>query len=266
MRTGMVARRVRRVAGVIAARGPRALLVTITVLVVHSVVGADSVEATARAAATIERRLDDLKAAPDDATREYVILGIATELRAAADEEPDVAARAQWLTRRREELVTSVAGALDRNADAARPLVERAEERLRNRRRIRLLDGLLCKCPNEKWTRSLSGCWEPCRDAQVMWVDEWLALGHSDAEVIANMVERVGTPHVVRVERSWVSKWTPYFIFAAAGAFVVGTLAFLVRRGRSAVTTAPASSGAANDGADSALDARLEAELRQLED
>jgi cytochrome c-type biogenesis protein CcmH/NrfF len=172
-------------------------------------------------------------------------------------------------------LATKLTDALDDDAKIAPKLIETAVERVRLRREQYLFDNLLCDCSNEGWTRSLNHCWEPCRERQRGWVRGWLAEGFTNDEILDLMVEKVGTEKVLAGERSWLTRVVPYMIFGA-GVLILIVLLRAARRGgrdewsatkdrRDATESSPENAGA-TVATDVEMEARLEAELENLED
>jgi cytochrome c-type biogenesis protein CcmH/NrfF len=178
------------------------------------------------------------------------------------------AARASLVTR----LAVTLAGGGTLGGESGRAEAERlvalAQEKTRALRRQRLLDSFLCKCPEEDWTRTVAGCWQPCANEQKAWVDAWIDEGYTDDEIAERMVEAAGTDKVLVVPRSWLSSLTPYWILAGASVFVALVLVSARRRSRRAqAPESPEHSRAAAVAAgDTEIEARLEDELRRIAD
>ncbi len=124
--------------------------------------------------------------------------------------------------------------------DADRALVEAVlqdalDEDVRTRRGY-LWQALICWCPNENWTKTLSGCPDACANEQKNLVEDWLIAGYSVEEIVNRMVahpnggERVRG--YVRPEGiDLLSYFLPLAFFATAVAVAV---AFVLRKTRSA--------------------------------
>ncbi len=166
--------------------------------------------------------------------------------------------------------------------DRVSAMVASAVERVRLRRELHLFDSFLCDCKTEDWSRTLSYCWEPCREGQRGLVREWLAAGYTDDEIVELMLDKVGTDKVLVGESSWMSRWAPYGIFGA-GVLVLTVLLRSARRGggrfdrsrpRDRMQTQDPGldvgrlreSADAGTSSDTELQERLEAELKKLED
>ena len=151
----------------------------------------------------------------------------------------------------------------------ARRILEDAEKAHMEKRREYLRGRIICWCPDEGWTKTLSGCPDGCANDQRTLVDRWLAAGLSDQEIFDRMVahER-GGPRVISVPKD--GRDSRFFIlpFLFAGVGIIGFAAMLRRllsRGRAqAATLAP--SVPPPPAEDAVWDAQIEAELKEMDD
>lgn len=139
----------------------------------------------------------------------------------------------------------------------------RAAETTRRMRRTRHLEeSIKCKCPNEKWSRTLAGCWEPCANPQKEFVALWLDAGLTDAEVLDWMVALAGTKEVLAVEQGVVPFAWPFVALAVAAANVGFFLRRFLRRPAAPGALAPEEVRPA----EAELEERVERELKAMED
>jgi cytochrome c-type biogenesis protein CcmH/NrfF len=103
------------------------------------------------------------------------------------------------------------------------------------RKRLRRLEtGVMCACPRENWSRTLTNCPDSCADPQKKEIRALLRKGRSDAEILADMERAYGSRVLSAPGWSGTGKWSYLFPFlilglavGAAGTVIVGW----VRRG-----------------------------------
>ena len=152
--------------------------------------------------------------------------------------------------------------------ELADELMTTAEVAYLEQRREYLRGHIICWCPDEGWTKSLAGCPDGCANEQKGLVDRWLDAGLSDQEVFDRMVAHPkGGPKVLGVPKdARDSRWFVLpFLFAVV--CVVGFAALLRRiRSRSRVQAATFERAAAASGTKDDWDARIERELKEMDD
>jgi len=160
----------------------------------------------------------------------------------------------------RAALVAGVASAIG-DSNRAEAIVSLTVNRVRERRTVDLHRKLKCWCKNDNWARTLEGCWETCVEPQRKLVRQWLDEGRTDEEVISAMVQAAGTDKVLVRPRSHAPTILVICGAGVAIAFVVFVLALLVRK-------SAASRPVLDDDSDldAATEARVDEELRRLED
>ncbi len=133
-------------------------------------------------------------------------------------------------------------------------------------KRIRALENrLMCACPAERWTRTLTQCSDACANPQKLELQDAVLSGRSDDEISGSMEARHG-PQVLAVP-GWegTGKWTyllPILILAGAAAAAAGVLVRWAKRPPAAERDA--AGGVAGEVAPEEV-ARVEEELRSLE-
>ncbi|MCI0650804.1 MAG: cytochrome c-type biogenesis protein CcmH [Planctomycetes bacterium] len=129
------------------------------------------------------------------------------------------------------------------------------------KRRAKKLDSIIiCACPKEDWTVTLSYCPKPCADPQKKMVRALLAEGKSDEEIIDAMIAIHG-PRVLAMPRSiWV-----YLLALAAVLAAVAAVIIVLRAWRRQARTAEAWQDAVAGGISKEELARVELELERLE-
>jgi cytochrome c-type biogenesis protein CcmH/NrfF len=202
-----------------------------------------------------------------------------TALDEALARRSSLAERQRAATRAREALAAGLMAFLP--GDASRPavdeLLEEAARVHRNRRLSALEASLMCWCKDENWTRTLSGCPEPCANQQKMLIRSWLEEGITNDEIIQRMVDHPSGGSRVRAAPeargvSWIGYLAPAAIFCVALVLV----ALFLRRAMRPAAGAPGAPGAAagtgtgtgtrtGTDTDDAVAEQVERELREME-
>ena len=220
----------------------------------------------------ISRHADGLKTGEN-------LRGIKSQLRVAIDATRDtVATRLKEKTGERHavlqvleaSLLSELQGLASSPAVASRltALAVEAKEENDKFHRDRLHGTLICWCPKESWTRTLTGCPDECANEQKYLVARWMREGFTDQEIIDRMVAHPNGGERVRgYDKNWLSFAMPFFLLGVDAALVVATL-FTIRRSRSSADGAVASSqeddaGALRDAA--RWDGIIEEELKEMD-
>jgi cytochrome c-type biogenesis protein CcmH/NrfF len=152
-------------------------------------------------------------------------------------------------------------------ASRARSVVSEAAEDRRVARIEALHRGILCWCPSESWTRTLSGCTESCADEQKAMVQRGVDDGLSDAEIIQQMVDDPrGGPRVRAIPETTGTNLLGYIlplILVAGGVFVVVAALFGLSS-RRAPPAAPGGGSSAEGDEDRIWGERIEKEIKEM--
>lgn len=191
------------------------------------------------------------------------------DIRAAALAAP--ASRPTMARKVREKLIAGLAGELagtDAKASAER-LVEIALERNREMRTSHLHSSIICWCPKENWTLTLTGCARECANGQKGLVRQWMDDGYTDEEIIAKMVAHpLGGPKVRALPVAEGANLIGYafpFALLVLAVFLVGWFLRLITRGGKE-RASPGSPGSGTQGVrDQALGDQIEKELEEME-
>ena len=174
----------------------------------------------------------------------------------------------------------------DAKAQAQR-LVTSALERNREMRTTYLHSSIICWCPKENWTLTLTGCARDCANGQKNLVKQWMNEGYADEEIIDKMVAHpFGGPKVRALPAAeganLIGYLFPFALLVLAVTLVGLVLRSLVtRRGKELTPTGSLGSGTENAGrtlgaggtdardtegaGDQALDDQIEKELKEME-
>lgn len=188
--------------------------------------------------------------------------------------ESQAAARSAALMQRRQELrdasealVSGLAQEIGTENGRARAqvLVEKAAKEHRQARIDGLERSIICWCPDESWTRTLSGCAQGCAEEQKGLIRAWIDEGATDSEIIDRMVAHAkGGPKVRAIPEAKGANWIGYLgpgILTVAGAVIVALLLRRTRRRGGPSTRTAARSAAAEDD----IGEQIERELREME-
>ena len=149
-------------------------------------------------------------------------------------------------------------------AETLRSLFEEAVDADFHARRQHLWSLIMCWCPREKWTRTLSGCPDACADEQKDMVERWLKRGRTSDEVIELMVAHPKGGEQVRgylkaTGVNLLGYLLPFLFLFGAAAVAVGFVLYgrTVRRDKD-----ESGSATALEGADDAGEAGIEDDRR----
>jgi hypothetical protein len=110
-------------------------------------------------------------------------------------------------------------------------LVEEAARAVRTAREDELFGRIMCWCPKEDWTKTLSGCPDPCANEQKDLVRAWLTEGLTETEILARMeAHPKGGPQALAVPAFEGSNLVGYLLPFGLLAFAVVLVAVLLRR------------------------------------
>jgi len=200
---------------------------------------------------------------------------------AVAAERPVIAqgARAKLIAGLAAQLATGTEPGTDAQARAQR-LVTSALERNRELRAAYLHSSLICWCPKENWTLTLTGCARGCANEQKSLVSVWMKAGYTNEEIIDKMVAHPSGGSKVRALPAaegthLIGYLFPFALLVLAVILVGLVLRFVTRRGKE---PAPASShlggavaadavvdGTGVTAGDQELGDQIERELKEME-
>lgn len=124
-----------------------------------------------------------------------------------------------------------------------------------------LFGTLICWCPDENWTKTLTGCPDACANEQKDLVKQWLAEGLTDDEIFDRMVAHPkGGERVRGYDRNWFSFAIPFLLLGIGTAFVL--VALLAFRG-SRATGSPVEDSSEEE--DARWDDLIEQELKEMD-
>jgi hypothetical protein len=130
----------------------------------------------------------------------------------------------------------------------------------------RLFGLIICACPREGWTKTLSGCPDGCADPQKGAVRAAMRAGQSDEQILAAQEARHGPRVLARASAEGASGLTLYlgpFVVLAVLATLVILLLRRLTRGLPDPAAAPASRKP--DASDEAWGRRIEKELESMD-
>ena len=134
----------------------------------------------------------------------------------------------------------------------------------------RLFSRVICACPRENWTKTLSGALEGCADEQKNTIRDGVRKGLTDEQILAQQVTTYGTEKVLSVPDSLFASWFPYIALLALTAVVLVILDRSIRapgkRAPEGMAGASASSAAPASAADAAVSKAHAEEDRRMED
>ena len=169
-----------------------------------------------------------------------------------------------------EALVSGLGGAMTPEAEV-RAAVDLAFRENMKARRERIEREVMCWCPTESWTRTLTGCAEGCAEEQKALIREWLAGGLTDTEIVERMVvhpkggSRVrAVPEATGTNR--LGYVAPFAFIAAAALVLVVVLRRVIRRpSRDRAPVAQNGELPPLDDEDAEIGRRIERELEEME-